>query len=241
MKPHNTRISPTTNGYLHVGHILTALINEYEAHSTGGKFIVRFDDEQEIWGLRQGEILTNKYKENTKHVFEKLGIEVDHYRSDSEMPIDEFSLELSVEKFLPMRSRVMVDNAPDWANHDTIMYPYHPYLTARKVVADFLDSINLVIRGEDLLTEFSLYSYFCDVLRIPIPEHIYIARLRKNTGAEISKSKGEFPSVQTLFDEGWTREDILALLRKSCLLDPRGSFSIKNIKNDPRLPNGAWK
>lgn len=238
MKPHNTRISPTTNGYTHVGHLLTALVNEYEAHSSGGKFIVRFDDEQEIWGLRQGEILTNKYKENTKQVFDKLGINVDNYRSDSEMPIDEYMLELGADRLLPMRPKVMMDNSPDWINHDTTLYPYHPHLTARKVVADFLDAINLVIRGEDLLTEFSLYSYFCDALRLPVPEHYYIARVRKSTGLEISKSNGNFPSIQKMFDDGWTKNKILDMLKTSCLIDPQGPFAAKNIKNDPRLPSG---
>ena len=41
----STRFNPSVTGNLHLGHIFTLLVNEYYAHSRGGKFYVRFDDD----------------------------------------------------------------------------------------------------------------------------------------------------------------------------------------------------
>ena len=46
---YNTRFNPSISGALHIGHLYMALVNEMEAHRTGGKFIVRVDDTQDIW------------------------------------------------------------------------------------------------------------------------------------------------------------------------------------------------
>ena len=41
----NTRLNPTLNGTVHLGHLFTLLVNEYYAHSRNGKFFIRFDDD----------------------------------------------------------------------------------------------------------------------------------------------------------------------------------------------------
>lgn len=240
MKPLNTRISPTPNGDLHIGHYLTALVNEREAHASGGKFYLCFDDDQEIWDLRQSRDDIARIEIRTIRAFKKLGLKIDTITSNTAMDeeIRRYSQRLGANTFMPMQYAVMANNAPDWVNHDVIMYPYLPHLTMTKVIADFINCINLVIRGEDLLTEFSLYNYFCEVLRLPIPEHKYIGRLKTHDGKEISKSN-HFPSLKEMIAAGWTQEDVESLLEDSALIDPRGGFFARNIKADPRLPEGV--
>ena len=49
-----TRFNPTTNGPLHIGHAYTALVNQHEAHASGGKFVLRFDDNTRYWMQKLG-------------------------------------------------------------------------------------------------------------------------------------------------------------------------------------------
>lgn len=241
MKQINTRFSPTPNSDLHLGHLLTALVNEHEAHKTGGKFYLFFDDNQEIWNLRQPRDYIEDVEHNTVEIFEKLGVQIDQVVSSRaiESKIHYYMNELDAYIWLPMRNRVMAERVADWANHNAVMYPYVPYLTMEKVILDFLHCINLVIRGEDLMTEFCLYDYFCDVLRLPTPEHVYISRLKLYDGEEISKTNG-FPSIKKLFEMGLGEKDIIDVLRESALINPQGNFVVRNIKPDPRLPEGIF-
>lgn len=241
MKTLNTRISPTPNGELHIGHYLTALVNEYEAHSSGGQFILSFDDNQEIWNLRQTSSETSRIERETVRTLTKLGLEFDKITSDlSLLPeINRYKEALGASALLPMRPQVMVSHPLDWANHNVVMYPYLPYLTMEKVIVDFINGINLLIRGEDLMNEYCLYNYFCDYLRLPIPDHIYISRLKLHNGLEISKT-GNFPSLQKMLNKGWTTYGIKDLLRESALINPNGKFEAKNIKADPRLPENVF-
>ena len=58
---YNTRFNPTVSGSLHVGHLYMALVNEVEAHRSGGKFYIRVDDTQDCWVVRLGKKQIDKY------------------------------------------------------------------------------------------------------------------------------------------------------------------------------------
>src|SRR3954466_427691 len=38
------RFAPSPNGYLHLGHVLSALLNHDMAHAAGGRFLLRMED-----------------------------------------------------------------------------------------------------------------------------------------------------------------------------------------------------
>lgn len=72
-----TRINPTVNGFCHLGHIYLALVNEFAAHSTGGRFIVRFDDCQGRWLKLLGAAKMAEYAAGWLDDLEWLGIQID--------------------------------------------------------------------------------------------------------------------------------------------------------------------
>src|ERR1700757_3760280 len=44
MPPHVFRFAPSPNGYLHLGHALSALLNLEMARATGGRLLLRIED-----------------------------------------------------------------------------------------------------------------------------------------------------------------------------------------------------
>ncbi|NBV94981.1 MAG: tRNA glutamyl-Q(34) synthetase GluQRS, partial [Methylocystaceae bacterium] len=38
------RFAPSPNGYLHLGHAYSALLNQKRAHDSGGRFLLRIED-----------------------------------------------------------------------------------------------------------------------------------------------------------------------------------------------------
>lgn len=239
MKWH-TRFNPTINGYLHIGHLYLALVNFHEAKNTGGKFFVRFDDDQLYW---------NQVKETNTKVFKTqmladlgyLGIHPNEYISEKELGISwektyqYLYTHAKLSNLLPMaepyESMYQVENIGD----QNILYPYNPHLTMAKVIRDYVERVNLLIRGDDLVSEYSLYSYFCEILRIPNPRHVYLPRLTLADGGEVtdvSKTKGNL-SIQSLIHAGLKKEDILIRLSQACLKIPDGGWFISNVKNHP--------
>lgn len=234
----NTRFNPTTDGALHLGHVYIALVNEYEAHHSGGKFILRFDDNQEVWDMRLGRDYQIAAASQIKRELDDLGIQYDECWSQHGQ-INEINKAMFYYNDHGINIRTMspvwVNNSAELIGSDMVMYPYFPALTVEKVACDQMDEINLLIRGVDLITESSLYAYICDCWRVPAPRQVYLPRLLGKNGESMSKSLGNY-TIKEYFHRIWTPDDIKEKLAESCLIDPAGPWSIDNVKPQP-----IWK
>jgi glutamyl/glutaminyl-tRNA synthetase len=237
MKTYNTRISITVNGSLTLGHAMTALVNEYEAHRSGGKFIVIFDNNQPIWKMLLSEDARQDMKQAMAEDLEWLGLDVDQWVDDAgqqdeirhRMNCYERNTDFSVLVKKVTYSGINAQLVGAKAN----LYPYDAWLTLEKVVLDSMFGINLLIRGVDLMTESSLYSYFCDGFGIPLPEQIYLPRLIDSSGEDISKT-GNPLTIKDL-RKNCTALQVRAALTLACLKNSAGDWSIENIKSNPKL------
>lgn len=247
-RPSYTRFCPTANGDLHVGHLYMIYVNEAEAHANGGKFTVRFDDNQEVYDYGvswTGRRMTLDEIDETKtSMIDDIlwaGVQVDGWSSqrDREERVNEFLLHVNKGP-LPVRKVYTSQTNPEchWTGFDT-PYPYVPWLTAEKVLYDYLDGCNLIIRGEDLLDEWSLYTYFADVWGLPVPRQAFLKRLVLEGGEElldISKTRGVGTIHQYRVGHGWSPEKLKMMLAEACLIDPNGPWLISNCKVQP-----IWK
>lgn len=233
----NTRFNPTTNGQLHLGHLYLILVNEYEAHSTGGKFVVRFDDNQEYWRDKIGDARTVAIIDETISDLQWMGIQVDEYISQKvieERTTTEIDMHMRTRGPV-IRGKYFHDEVPE-TKENWLYYPYTPYYTLEKVWLDFQENINLLVRGIDLITEFAFYEYFVDIMGLPRVHHVYLPRLRDSSGelSNLSKTVGNW-KIRELRDRGREPDEIKRLLAVSCLSNPNGPWSIDNVKLNPVL------
>jgi glutamyl/glutaminyl-tRNA synthetase len=245
-RPCFTRFNPTANGALHVGHLYMMLVNEAEAHENGGKFTFRFDDNQlaYLYGVSwTGARMTHETVRDIKsRMIEDVlwcCLQVDSWTSqeEREQRVQTFMRFLNEGKDLPVKRVYTSQVNPEvrWLSFDSA-YPYVPYLTAEKVLNDFLDGCNLIIRGEDLLDEWALYHYFADSWGLPIPRQAFLKRLvMGETNKElfdIRKTKGGH-SIASYRERGWTADYLKMKLAEACLIDPNKPWLIENCKTDP--------
>ena len=116
---------------------------------------------------------------------------------------------------------------------DYLIYPYVVQQTAERVVMDYMLNITHVIRGEDFVSEYSLYCYFCQRFWFPTPEFIFLPRLAGSYG-DISKTKGGY-KVSDFRNNGYTPEKLKAMIAKACLWYPNNGYELYNIKPNPRI------
>ena len=242
----NTRFNPGTTGSLHIGHIYMSLLNEHMAHSSGGKFHVRFADDP-VW-FGGNPCSPDEAAEHARLQLDDLdwmGIKVDSISYQSE-------LEQEMLLFLANSNFRMVIDKSRYAYYagsqpTVLLKPEIPWTplnvqhTIEKVVYDYWEDSDVLIRGLEWLPEQWLYMYFCSVLGFPFPKCYYVFRLyaidekgSRYPPKDISKTIGNW-RLRDLRDAGITREEILHILQESCLLDPEGAWSLDNIKGLPRL------
>jgi glutamyl/glutaminyl-tRNA synthetase len=239
----NTRFCPTiTAPELHVGHLYTALVNEREAHRSGGRFTIRIDDTQLYWKDKfgdQAEKIGNRYISQIEQFMLIDGVSWQSEMPDPVSIIGEHQKSLYDLLFSNTEKEQMVyDLACEWvSDRDMFVYPYTTQFTFEKVIWDFYEGINWIIRGEDLITETSLYHFFADFFGLPWVLQSYLPRLRadnreslKNT-APISKKRGNYQLSKQI--ESFGKDGVIDRLKQSCLVDPTGDFYIENIKWNP--------
>ena len=228
---YNTRFNPTITGALHVGHLYMALVNEFEAHRTGGKFYVRVDDTQPHWSFKIGKKRREKYYLEYREQLD-LFLSIDGWHRQSQMP---------KPKDIIGKHPILKRYSKKFENDVNVEYQerfgrtwqgYSPQNLVEKVIWDFYENTNLLIRGEDLITESHLYSDFIEEIGLPRVRQVYLPYLEgKGTGERISKTVGTYGLAKQLDKFGI--EEILSRLRESCLIDQEKGFLINNIKRRP--------
>lgn len=235
----NTRFNPTVNGSLHLGHLYVAKVNETEAHLSGGKFIVRFDDDQFYWNKIR-KVKVEELKDGIKRDLEWAGVDVDAYRSQSEMR-EETEAMLRRVGYRDMGWQAYGLTHAYLPESPQTWFPCVPDLTARKVIQDGMDEVYLLIRGVDLITEFSLYNYFCRLWDWVLPRHVFLPRLeqqgRSRELSDVSKTAGNF-KIADFRKRGVSPKEMWRLLAESCLIDPEKPWTIQNVKMEPRIAKG---
>jgi len=229
----NTRINPTTNGLMHLGHAYMALVNHHAAHSTGGRFVVRYDDNQVNWIAKLGQDRMRHFAHSWARDLMWLGVEPDEICYQSEM---EPQVRAAIHRVMPGYDDMMEYNIVARATWtDAALYPYAPFLTAEVVYLDAMSGINLLIAGEDLLPRHNLYCHMAHVFGFHQIQHIYIPRLVAVRGGQldnVSKTNGAH-KVSAMRDRGMSAEEVIQLLRRSCLVNPDGDWSVDNLLQRP--------
>ena len=244
---YTTRFNPTISGQLHIGHLYMALVNETEAHKSDGKFVVRVDDNNSYWVLHMGKNLIDQYFNDYQEQIEKF-MQVDVWHRESQMPPPtEIIGDHLIFEMLRPKPWWKVSDINWKSDGKPWVWPYSSFSTFEKVIWDFWEGVNLLIRGEDLITESNLYEFFDEQVGLPSPHQVYLPRLmtknKQDLGHAIessgdikynlSKSIGTY-TLKSQLDK-FSVDEIIEFLRQSCLIDPEGEFLIENIKWNPAV------
>ena len=234
----NTRFNPTAsgdwrNGILHLGHVYLCLVNEHAAHSTNGRFIVRFDDNQKYWRKALGEPVI---ADNCKQIIAELawlGVQVDEwiYQSECET-ITQHAIHRAFPGLIEPDEHTQ---APVLIREDSPQYPYAPYLTAEVALLDSWSDIDLLIAGDELLGRYALYCYMSERMGLKQIQHVYLPRLRNGGELDvISKTVGSY-KVESYRKRGYTPDGIRELLRDACLKRWADGWDYHNVQCQPLI------
>ena len=248
-----TRLCPTCNadkrGCLHVGHLYCALVNAYEAHNSGGKFGVRFDDTQGSWLWVCGQQDIDDSKFCIRRELSWFGIIPDWWSSQSElMPkCKEFLLIASHSQNKSKEHQCKVLKRwfpkPVFSDYDCAeaigihhCYPPDRRLTTEHVLMDAMENCSWIIRGNDLLNEDNLYWNIGHELGLMRVRRSYLPRLIFQ-GDEISKTLGNF-KLEEFIQRKIDPKEVISNLAIDCLKDPDQGWAYDNLKLSPTL--GTW-
>ena len=226
-----TRFNPSVNGNLHLGHLYVALVNEALSIESGGKFYVRFDDTAPGHIADIGKKRMAIIRKNQEDELNWLGLKVDAYygQEDTLAEVHEIlkkKLDWSDPDGRAIQPEIIADS-------HVMLFPAVPMITAEKVVFDHMIGTTLLVRGMDLMTEYSLYQYFCQILGYEEPRHIYLPRM-SYAGGDMSKRQGGI-FISSLRADGYTPEEIRWMVARAALHEPWSGWSLLNLKGSPRL------
>ena len=237
----SVRISPTTTGYAHIGHLLLALVNE--AHRENGEFYLRFEDYLLHHRTTYGAAKIEEFKDSYRSMLEWAGIEYIEHSSRDLLPIAEKYPSCSLKPYLDNYAALLGshsflgcrNNAEFYLGVDYLKFhSYTPYITWNRVIWDNYFDVDPVIRGIDLASESSLYLFFASILEFRFPHLAYIPHLQLlGSGGQrqkLSKSQNLLPYQITEIMRKASFADTLAVLKCCCLKEADGGFRMDNLK-----------
>jgi glutamyl/glutaminyl-tRNA synthetase len=177
-----------------------ALVNQHMAHSTGGKFIVRFDDNTRYWmSVQSGEEGMQRIADQQLSDLSVMELEIDEvvYQSEQE---EKVRMYLASSRFQDVTTHAhdgTWETGPVIGISPTISpQRVYPLIVAEKVVLDKWNDVDLVIRGVELLQEHSFYIYLCALFGFRFPQCHYLPRLMCTSDdgpiSNVSKTMGNW-------------------------------------------------
>jgi glutamyl/glutaminyl-tRNA synthetase len=208
------------------------LLNEAEAERLGGEVKIRIEDTQ--WEFSSIELGMDA---NSRIFRDQIVDELLWFDFKGELTYQSVLLkhynelyDRAFQMIEPVQP-VVPDQFMECPNFGYEVYSFTPVYTLQKVVLDCVQGIKTLIRGIDLVTEFSLYCRYVQQLNFPRVHHVGISRLSAN-GQDISKTTGN-ASLNTLREAGWTPGMIRDLLSESCLIDKQIGWDYHNLVQVP--------
>ena len=239
----NTRFNPTTSGDLHLGHIYMAKLNQVMAYETGGKFVLRFDDNsrhimRDHGGPESMALIAQRQSDDLLW----MGIHPSKvvYQSEEEEEVKQFLAQSKFQMVIDHAFEGMRDTEPVIMAYTPTISPMRmaTFIIAERVIQDRWSDVDTVIRGIDLLQNHTLYMYFCALFGFRFPKMYYMPRLMATADdgpyANVSKTMGNW-KVSRFKELGASPEDVYSILEEACLVDRQGPWHIHNIKDTPRL------
>ncbi len=226
-----TRFNPTCTGALHLGHAYTLLVNAWYARERDGRLLVRFDDVHA--NKADGRVNVPAVREQMRRDIEWLGVDVDGWFSEEELA-PEVARRMAEAGFTPPEYIDPV-GVPTFVSHPKgwMSYPYQPRLSAERALLDDMLGVTHVIRGEELATDLSLHSWFCDLFGLAIPTFIFLPRVEGSRG-DISKTAGG-STLAELRANGYTPHAVRQMLARGCLIVEANGWGLENLKAQPRV------
>jgi len=234
-----TRFNPTTNGALHIGHAYTALVNQHEAHASGGKYILRFDDNTRYWmHALGGRAAMAEIAKGQQEDLEWLGVVADQIVYQSEQEPEVLAFLATSKWFHVVDHGVWNTEVPHIISDPPIAgFGLTSFISAERVVSDHMLGANLLIRGNELVTENGHYLYLCALFGFTPPSMWYIPRLMTeaaNDLGDVSKTAGNW-KIKDIRERGHSPELVRWVLCESCLVDSFGPWALGNLRTRPVL------
>jgi len=165
-----------------------------------------------------------------------LDVKVDEWQVESQMMTDDrmshLNLSAMAERGLS-KYRVPTFVGRQGTGWEAISYV--PRQTYERVWLDWMSGVTHLIRGDEWVTELSLYSYFCERCVFEEPQFIFLPRLRSRLGDDISKTLGGHSLHHCRTELGITANELKGVLRIACLRIQTMPFSVDNLLPEPKL------